>query len=148
LLTVVFDLTVAVEAGLMLACGFFIYRMAMLFRAEADAASPVPGVRVVRLYGSLFFGAVGKVEALSEALPPATRAVVLEMHQLVSMDTSGVDALEQLQRTLARQGVALHLCALNAQPLDLLQRAGFIAHLGEGRLHADLPGALAATSIP
>jgi SulP family sulfate permease len=148
LLTVVFDLTVAVEVGLMLACGFFIYRMAMLFRAEAQSGEAVPGVQVVRLYGSLFFGAVGKVESLADTLTPQTRVLLLEMHQLVSIDTSGVDALEQLQRTLARQGVALQLCALNAQPLDLLRRAGFIEHLGAAHLHADLASALQAATLP
>ena len=148
-LTVVFDLTVAVEVGLMLACGFFIYRMAKLFRAEtqpsADLAAPA-GVQVVSLYGSLFFAAVDKVEALGEALSADTRTVVLEMHQLVSMDTSGVDALEQLQRTLSRQGVALRLCAINPQPLDLLHRAGFISHLGAQHVHDDLASALAAAA--
>lgn len=69
LLTVIFDLTVAVEVGLVLACVFFIYRMSTLFRVEPKAAplpDALPHVRVFRLYGSLFFGAVGKVEALPD----------------------------------------------------------------------------------
>ena len=140
LLTVVFDLTVAVQVGLVLACVFFIYRMSALFRVE-PAAGP-PGVAVFRLYGALFFGAVAKVEAVGEALPPGTRAVVLEMHRLVSMDTSGLDALQQLHRTLARQGVRLLLCDLNEQPLDLVRRSGFDALLGNGHVTLDLETAL------
>jgi SulP family sulfate permease len=99
-------------------------------------------VTVFRLYGALFFGAVAKVEAVAEAVPAGARVVVLEMHQLVSMDTSGLDALQQLHRTLARQGVALVLCELNEQPLDLVRRSGFDALLGEGRVAPDLAQAL------
>jgi len=144
LLTVIFDLTVAVEVGLALACVFFIYRMSTLFRVEPDAAASDGGVRVYRLYGALFFGAVAKMEAVAESLPPGTRSVVLEMHRLVLMDTSGLDALEQLQRALARQGVRLLLCDLNEQPRGLIQRSGFDAELGGDGVHADLPTALAA----
>ena len=142
-LTVVFDLTVAVQAGLILACVFFIYRMSTLFRVETVADAPA-GIRVCRLYGSLFFGAVAKLEAVADGLTPDTRAVVLEMHRLVSMDTSGLDALEQLHRTLHRQGVRLLVCDVNAQPRGLMKRAGFEALLGEDNLWPDLPLALAA----
>src|SRR5574343_1015197 len=78
-LTVVFDLTVAVEVGLVLACVFFIWRMGTLFSA-ADATPPQApeGTRVFELFGSLFFVAVGKVEALPAQVPEGTRAVVLE----------------------------------------------------------------------
>jgi sulfate permease, SulP family len=138
---VVFDLTVAVEVGLILACVFFIYRMSTLFRVELDATSPA-GVRVHHLYGSLFFGAVAKVEAVGEALPAGTRAVVLEMHRLVLMDSTGLDAVQQLHRTLKRQGVRLLLCDLNEQPLLLIRQAEFDALLGQGNLLPDLPTAL------
>jgi sulfate permease, SulP family len=81
-LTVIFDLTVAVEVGLMLACLFFIYRMSTLFSVRALAAADLPqGVTVLELFGSLFFGAVGKIEALPAQLPEGTRALVLEMHR-------------------------------------------------------------------
>ncbi len=142
-LTVIFDLTVAVQVGLILACVFFIYRMGTLFRVEPDAQAPA-GVQVYRLYGSLFFGAVAKLEGLADRAPEGTRAVVLEMHRLVSMDTSGLDALEQLHRALERQGVRLLLCDVNAQPRSLMQRSGFLALLGDDNLWPDLPLALAA----
>jgi SulP family sulfate permease len=142
-LTVVFDLTVAVEVGLLMACVFFIYRMGTLFTVEADASTTAAGVQVCRLYGSLFFGAVAKVESVADELPPGTRAVVLEMHRLVSIDTSGLDALGQLHRTLKRQNVRLLLCDLNPQPLDMIRRAEFDAVLGTENILADLPAALA-----
>ncbi|MET0348343.1 MAG: SulP family inorganic anion transporter [Rhizobacter sp.] len=145
LLTVVFDLTVAVQVGLVLACVFFIWRMSQLFRVEPLPAAP-DGVAVYQLFGALFFGAVAKVEAVGETVPPGTRAVVLEMHRLVLMDTSGLDALQQLHRALARQEIALVLCDLNEQPLDLVRRSGFGALLGDDRLRPDLSSALASVA--
>jgi sulfate permease, SulP family len=131
LLTVIFDLTVAVQAGLVLACVFFIYRMSTLFTVQPMEPALVPeGVVAFELFGSLFFAAVGKIEALPDTLPPATRTVVLQMHRLVLLDASGLDALEQLQRTLKRQNTALVLASVNEQPLSLIRRSGFEAVLG------------------
>ncbi|MFZ5550951.1 MAG: SulP family inorganic anion transporter [Pseudomonadota bacterium] len=130
-LTVVFDLTVAVEMGLLAACGFFIYRMGTLFRVTPHAnGEPQPGVRVFELFGSLFFGAVGKIEALPASVPAGTRVVVLEMHRLISLDTSGLDALQHLHTMLRRRGIGLVLANVNEQPLGLVRRSGFEAVLG------------------
>jgi SulP family sulfate permease len=143
-LTVIFDLTVAVEVGLVLACVFFIYRMSTLFSVQASTAvDPPPGVKVLELYGSLFFGAVGKVEALPAGLPADTRAVVLDMHRLISLDTSGIDALEQLHRTLHRGGITLVLARVNEQPRSLMRRSGFEERLGAGHIVDTLAQALA-----
>ena len=147
-LTVVFDLTVAVEVGLVLACLFFIWRMGQLFSATprpASADAPLPeGVAVIELYGALFFGAVGKIEALPEQLPAGTRALVLDMQRLVSMDTTGLDALEQLWRTLQRRPVALVLANVNPQPLSLIRRSGFEALIGAEHIVQSLDEALRA----
>jgi sulfate permease, SulP family len=143
-LTVVFDLTIAVEVGLLLACGFFIWRMGQLFQIEPlPLTATTPGVEVHSVYGTLFFGAVGKLESLPERLRADTRVLVLEMHRLVSVDTSGVDALVQLHRQLQRQGVRLVVAALNEQPRSLLTRSGFDTLLGEGGTAPTLAAALA-----
>ena len=143
-LTVVFDLTVAVEAGLLMACGFFILRMSDLFRVEPlEVPRAPPGVRVMQVYGALFFGAVGKLEPLASQLPPGTRVLVLEMHRLVALDTTGVDALTQLARDLRRRGIGLILADLNEQPLSLLKRAGLENILGTRCLFRTLEEALA-----
>ncbi len=148
-LTVVFDLTVAIEIGLVLSCVFFIYRMSTLFQVQpvaADAQPAPPGVVLFNLYGALFFGAVTKVEGLAEKVPEGTHAMVLDAHRLVLMDTSGLDALAQLHRSLARKKVRLVLCRLNEQPWSLLHRSGFDAVLGAANLKADLPSAVAAAA--
>ena len=148
-LTVVFDLMVAMEVGLVLACAFFIWRMGQLFTVEAvpDDAG-LPGVRVVRLYGNLFFGAIGKLESLAAGIAPPVRAVVLEMRSVVSLDNTGLDAIENLARQLRRQGVRLMLAGLNPQPLALLQRSRFDSALGEHDIAADLGAALAELRRP
>ncbi len=136
-LTIVFDLTVAVEVGLVLACGFFIWRMGTLFSAKplTMVALP-PGLHAVALYGPLFFGAVGKIEALADQVPAGTHTLVLDLQQLVSIDNSGLDALQQLQRTLQRQGVVLVVAQVNEQPLAVLTRAGFVQPVGSVRVVA------------
>ncbi|MDR7268765.1 SulP family sulfate permease [Pelomonas saccharophila] len=145
-LTVVADLTVAVEVGLITSCVFFVWRMGQLFTLKrVEEPQLPPGVVAYELYGALFFGAVGKLESLPEQLPPDTRTVALEMHRLIVMDTSGLEALRELHRTLLRRGVALVLAQVNAQPLDLLHRAGLAAELGEAAIVpgiADLKSAL------
>jgi SulP family sulfate permease len=88
------------------------------------------GVHVLDLYGSLFFGAVGKIEALPDTLPAGTRVVVLDMQRLVLMDSSGLDALEQMHRTLQRQGIGLVVANVNEQPLALMRSTGFELALG------------------
>ena len=146
LLTVVFDLTVAVEVGLVLACVFFIYRMSTLFRAEhAEHAQAPADVQVLELYGSLFFGAVGKIEELPGQLRAGTKALVLDMHRLISMDTSGLDALSQMHRALQRQGVALLLADVNEQPLSLMRRSGFQDQIGADCIVGTVGEALSRT---
>ena len=145
-MTVVFDLTVAVEVGLLLACVFFIYRMSTLFKllppTLPEGTCLPSGVQAVEVYGSLFFGAVGKIETLPSLLQPGTRALVLDMHRLVLIDTSGLDALQQLWRQLQRLNVSLVLARVNEQPLSLMRRSGFEAVIGSGQIAVSLDAAL------
>jgi SulP family sulfate permease len=148
-LTVVFDLTVAVEVGLVLACVFFIYRMSTLFKVQAFDSGPLPpGVVSFELFGSLFFGAVDKIEALETQIAPGTRALVLEMHRLISMDTSGLDALAQLHRALRKREIALVLANVNEQPLSLMRRSGFAAELGEASIVPTVAAAFDEPRVP
>jgi len=148
LLTVVFDLTVAVQVGLVLSCVFFIWRMGTLFSVTparlAGGAELPPGVQAFELYGSLFFGAVGKVESISDQINAGTRAVVLDMQRLVLLDSSGLDALEQLHRTLKRQEIGLVLANVNDQPLALMRRSGFEAVLGAEHIVPNIAAAMQA----
>ena len=127
--TIVFDLTVAVELGLVLACVLFVRRQADIFRA--DECEHSEGRLQVRLYGSLFFGAVAKIDpivAAVEAAPPGLE-VELDASQLVALDTTGLDALEQLHKALEARGGHLVIRGAQAQPRSLIERSGFSAKL-------------------
>ena len=148
LLTVVVDLTVAVEVGLIAACLTFIYRISSLSRAEqmhADAYPELAGretaVHAHRLYGALFFGAVKLVEAIEENLPAQT--VVLDLKNLIYVDSSGADALLSLARSCKKKQVRLILCGLAHQPLDIAERSGLLHALPDTDLAADLSQGLA-----
>ncbi|MEP6825060.1 MAG: SulP family inorganic anion transporter, partial [Ramlibacter sp.] len=132
-LTVVFDLTVAVQVGLVLACVLFIRRMSALFRVEPVTAGD--GLVQFRLYGSLFFGAVAKIDVVVQAVengPPAP-VVVLDALHLVHLDASGLDALRQLHKAVLLRGGTLHLEQLQDQPREVIERAGFAAELASNR---------------
>ncbi|WP_298926117.1 SulP family inorganic anion transporter [uncultured Ramlibacter sp.] len=125
-LTVVFDLTVAVQVGLLLACILFVRRMSSLFSVER-MVDPDPAVLHYRLYGALFFGAVAKIDLLVQAVENGQSApeVVLDALQLVHLDSSGLDALRQLHRAVLLRGGTLRLENLQEQPRHTMERAGF-----------------------
>lgn len=155
LVTVVFDLTLAVEIGLVLSSLFFITRMASLTRVErlgdpawAQAeALPVVGYK---LFGSLFFGSVGKLQTVIDQDAEGARVVVLDLHQVVNLDTTGLDTLEALLRILRKRGGHLILAGLNSQPGSLVFRSGFSDLVGDDNIVADLDEAwaLAARLLP
>jgi SulP family sulfate permease len=127
--TVVFDLTLAVELGLVLACVLFVRRQSDLFRA--DIVARTERLLSVRLYGSLFFGAVTKLDPLLaevESGPPALD-MALDAGHLVALDTTGIDALEQLVDALERRGGRLDILHLNEQPRSLIERSGLAVRL-------------------
>lgn len=138
-LTVVLDLTVALEVGMVLACVLFVRRMGGLFsveQADTDERSPADTntdnattatvTASFTLRGALFFGAVVKMDAIGQYLLQhlSVRAVQLDCSHLLALDTSGIDALQQLIHALAPRGGQLVLQGLQAQPLSLVQRSG------------------------
>ena len=141
-LTVVFDLTVAVEVGLVLSCVLFVRRMGELFRAEpvladvlADtAAAPGPGARprrVWRLHGALFFGAAAKIDPIVQAVEsgPERLELWLDTRELFALDTTGLEGLEQILKAVGQRGGLLHVLHAQEQPRSLMERSGFSAHL-------------------
>jgi SulP family sulfate permease len=129
LLTVIFDLTVALQVGLILACVLFVRRMSSLFQVvevsrSAEAAS-------FQLYGSLFFGAVAKLDPILNVVESAPQGLVvrLDVQSLQSLDTSGLDVLEQLHKAIVLRGGRLVLAGLNAQPRAVMERTGFLAKI-------------------
>ena len=128
-LTVVFDLTVAVEVGLVTACLLFVRRMGALFRAQplALVASTEQAVLGWSLHGALFFGAADRLDPLVQAIEvaPAGVLVRLDLRELFALDTTGLDGLEQILKTVQQRGGRLSLLHPQEQVLSLLRRSGF-----------------------
>jgi SulP family sulfate permease len=150
-LTVIFDITVAIEVGLVLASLFFIHRISRLTRVEpirlpADIATLPDGTRAEawRLFGSLFFGSVDKLEGLLDSGSKTAGVVVLEMHQVINLDTSGLDSLQSLLTQLEKRGATLIIAEPNEQPMSLLRRSGFLQVMGAHNVFEHLDDALAA----
>ena len=148
LLTVVFDLTVAVEVGLGLACVLFVRRMSELFRVQPVLALPnistenttiAPNEKdscahaqlVWQLHGVLFFGAASKIDPIIETIEagPVGLEVVLDMYDLLALDTTGLEGLEQILKATGQRGGVLRVVNAQEQPRSLMERAGFGAHL-------------------
>jgi SulP family sulfate permease len=128
-LTVVFDLTVALQVGLLLACVLFVRRMSSLFQVVALSNSGEEAC--FRLHGSLFFGAVAKIDPILNVVESAPQGMTirLDLQSLQSLDASGLDVLEQLQKAIASRGGRLVLAGLNAQPREVMERSGFLAQV-------------------
>jgi SulP family sulfate permease len=127
--TIVFDLTVAVELGLVLAVVLFVRRQSDIFRADPIARTEQQ--ITFRLYGSLFFGAVAKLDPIVVEVErsPTPVNVMLDATQLISLDTTGLDALEQLHKAVHKRGGQLGMVGVNPQPRSLMERSGFAARL-------------------
>ena len=157
LFTVIFDLTVAVEVGLLLAAIFFIRNMTELSHVrlseehtqmpddgEATRARKMapPGVLIYRLYGALFFGVADKLESVLHQQHIEPEVLVLNMSEVISMDASALHVLEDMHNKLLKRGKHLILCGPHTQPYFLMQQADFFNRLGKDNLAANLEDAL------
>jgi SulP family sulfate permease len=132
-LTVVFDLTVAVQVGL--GAGLHPVHPAHEHLvlggtgAARGRADPVPAVRLA------FFGAVAKIDQVVQAVEngPDVPVVVLDALQLVHLDTSGLDSLRQLHKAVLLRGGTLFMENLQEQPREVMERAGFAAELAHNQ---------------
>ena len=146
-LTVVFDLTIAVEVGVLSAALVLIRRLAQVtvitrVRPEDDPAIPA-GVTLYESRGALFFGAADTLETLSRAQPEAQRVVILDLEHVIYMDSTAANTLETVLYDLSARGITLLACNAQVQPASLMRRAGLLDTMGPHSLQADRAGALA-----
>jgi SulP family sulfate permease len=132
MLTVLVNLTVAFEVGLLAACLIFVYRISSLSRCIELHRSEA--VQVWGLQGALFFGAVVLVDQLAQQLPSQT--LMLDASGVIYTDTSGADALHNLWQSCQKAGVRLVLTGLNQQTSDLLRRTNLLEQLGASNVQA------------
>lgn len=155
-LTVVFDLTVAVEAGMVLAVLSFIRRITELTHVSVAEESPQvddgeatllrkavpPGVMIYRIYGALFFGAADKLETILHQQHAEPEVLILKMDEVISMDASALHVLEHMHRKLHKGGKHLILSGPHTQPYFLMHQSGFFDELGRENVTANLDDAV------
>ena len=152
-LTVVFDLVIAIEVGMILAAMLFMKRMSeettvkgwKYVDAENDADSldlkAVPkDVRVYEVSGPLFFGAADKI--LDVTVKDYTRCLILRMRAVPAIDATAMNSLESLYKKCEKQGVRLILSHVNPQPLSAMKKSGFYNTLGQENFCAHIDDAL------
>jgi SulP family sulfate permease len=156
-LTVAVDLPTAVGASLILASALMVKRLAETAQVEPDAGvtqgnSPgqqtagkniPPGVVVFRVFGAFFFGAADKLETALLDAGQLPEVLILRMRDVLALDATGLDALEDLMEKLRLKKKDLILCGPHSQPLFALTRAGFMEQLGEQNVCGDMAAALA-----
>jgi SulP family sulfate permease len=155
-LTVVADLTVAVEAGMILAALLFIRRVAStttVSRVTEDYVEAsrehvlqdktIPDyVAIFRIHGPFLFGSTDKLgESIGEVatLPPI---VVLRLRNMTAIDATGLKAIEDLADALHRSGRELLLCGAPSQPAHLMEEAEFHRHVGDENILPNVEAAL------
>lgn len=150
LLTVIVDLTVAVEVGVLLACLFFITRMASLTRIDpiSEQEEDLRGlahqsVEAYRIVGSLFFGAVTKMEGLMDPKREMPRLMILDLSGLLNLDSTGLETLQDLHTMLRKRGSHLILSGTHGQAQSIIHRSGFERVIGPENLPANLTAAAA-----
>jgi SulP family sulfate permease len=157
-LTVVVDLTVAIQMGVILSAMFFIRRMAEVSQVtsmtkdlqdvdEADGGDggvqKVPdGVEVFEVYGSLFFGAVDQFTETIRELRKKPKVFILETKNLLAIDATGLQALEDLLSSFRAQGTAMVISGIHKQPLFAIVQAGLMDRIGEDNVCGSLEEAL------
>ena len=115
---------------------------AQLYERHSIAGKIVPrGCAAFRIEGALFFGAADTVELLLSEAPDA-RVIILQLHRLVLLDTTGLLALDSLNEKLRDQHRVLILCGAGAEVLKLLVGSRLAADMGERNLQPDLAAAL------
>ena len=157
-LTVVFDLVVAIEVGIVLAAILFMKRMSDVTEVEGwkyidedDEAAQDPdalSLRVVpantfvyEVSGPLFFGAADKI--LKITVSEGQKCLVLRLRSVSAIDATAMHNLEQLHRDCEKKGVQLILSHVNEQPMNVMKKAGFVDKIGEGNICTHIDEALA-----
>ncbi len=155
-LTVAVDLPVAVGASLILASALLVKRLSETTRVVPDedvtqasssgqttAGKIIPeGVVVFRIFGAFFFGAADKLETSLRRSGQLPEVLILRMRDVLALDATGLDALEDLFEKLRRDKKGLILCGPHSQPLFALTRAGFIDRLGMENICGDMDASL------
>jgi SulP family sulfate permease len=138
LLTVITDLVVAVNVGVVLASLLFMRRMAQSVsieeRSGGDGVALPPDTIVYSIDGPFFFGAAESLEKTLRRSQSHVGTIVIRLGRMPFMDTTGLRSMEEIVSDFQRGGTRVVLCEVRANVREKLERAGIIAQLGEGNL--------------
>ena len=155
-LTVFADLTVAVQAGMILAALLFISRVAATTTVSQVTDDYVEDGRVhilqdkdipyyatiFRIHGPFLFGATDKIDLVTENMHKLPPVVILRLRNMTALDATGLFALEEVARKLKASGRELILCGAREQPLRLIQQTEFEHLVGKQNICENVQEAL------
>jgi SulP family sulfate permease len=160
-LTVLIDLTVAIQVGMVLAAFLFMRRMAEAtkvgfitreLRGDEDEEADDPnsltrrnipaGVEVFEINGPFFFGAADKFKNALGVISEPPRVLILRMRHALTLDATALQALESVHASARRDGTILLLSGVHAQPLVVMERAGFLQAIGDENIFGNIDDAL------
>lgn len=152
-LTVLFDLVVAIEIGMVLACLLFIKRMSEETHIDSwtyvDDDTPdinenlkkLPlQIRVYEITGPLFFGAADAIEHI--VVKDFTKCLVIRMRSVPALDTTAMNALKNLAKVCQAKGITMVFSHVNEQPMHVMGKAGFVEIIGEENFRPNISAAL------
>ncbi len=159
-LTVLIDLTVAIQVGVVLSCFLFMRRMALdsveVIRHEftdedetvndpmgIDKKDIPPGVEVYEVNGPFFFGAAYKfMEAMTDIGKKKPKVRIIRMRNVPIIDTTGLHVLRQQYQNSRKHGIFFVISGINAEPYTALEKAGLLDLLGKENVVTDIDLAL------
>lgn len=155
-LTVLADLTTAVEVGMVLAALLYIYRISQTTtvvpvtqqyirdgRAHVLQDKQLPSyVSILRIHGPFLFGTTEKLAEATADLGAFPAVVIVRLRNMTALDATGLHALEVFANRLRKSGRTLLLCGARDQPAQLLQKADFIEHIGRENVLPHVEAAL------
>ncbi|HEX6091493.1 MAG TPA: SulP family inorganic anion transporter [Gemmatimonadales bacterium] len=165
-LTVMVDLTVAVQVGLVLAAFLFMRRMSEVTNVaeigenftdpvvdsgtfSTSREGPLPkGVQLYAIDGPFFFGAADKFREALGQVSSAPRVLILVMRRVPAIDSTGINALRNVIERFQKDGTRVILVGPRAQPLEAMARTGILAAIGEDGVVSDLDAAIALAEHP
>lgn len=161
LLTVLIDLTVAIQVGVVLAAFMFLRRMSNVtevrmitkdLKDDEDSLEEDPlsianrevpeGVEVFEIHGSFFFGSIDQFKEAIRGIEKKPAILIIRMRNVYAIDASGLKALEDLVESSKREGTILLLSGVHAQPLVAMQQSGLLDRLGENNALTNIDEAL------
>jgi len=165
LLTVIFDLTIGVAAGMLMAAVLFLRQMESISQVRLVTPESEPefsgshsmrgkeipeGVVLYRIEGPLFFAAAENLDMALRGSGGKPKVVILRMRNVPAMDASGLRAFRVAIQKLHRDQVKIFFTAVQPQPMRVMFESGLVSWLGEHKFCADLDQALAAarTLVP